>query len=238
MRFYKCHTFATWWKSVADLLFPRYCSVCNRRLSVTESHICAPCLYTLPLVKHVSFTDNPLTRTFWGLLPIEHGTAFFFYNKESAYRKILWDLKYRGRPQIGEFMGRMMAQRLAPTGFFNGIDFLIPVPLAPERQRARGYNQSERIAQGIATVTQLPIDTRSIVRTVHNTTQTRLHRLERQKNVQGIFHLKTTEHLCHKHVLLIDDVMTTGATLLSCGEALATIPDIKISILTLAWAKE
>lgn len=225
-------------RSIADLLFPRYCSVCGKRLTGTEVYLCAPCLYTLPLVKHVSFTDNPLIRTFWGLLPAERGTAFFFYSKTSAYRHILWELKYRRCPRIGVFMGRLAARQLAPAGFFDGIDVLVPVPLARSRQRKRGYNQSEQIARGIAAVTRLPVDTRSISRAVRNTSQTRLRRLERQTNVRGIFRLNTPEQLRGKHILLIDDVMTTGATLLSCGETLAALPGVKISILALAWTRE
>ncbi len=237
MKFYKKHSLFNDFQHIIDLIFPQYCSVCTQRLSGTEKHICTSCLYTLPTVKNTSFTDNLFVRTFWGLLPIERGTALFFYQKNSDYRNILFDLKYHKCPEIGVFMGRIMANRLLPLGFFDGIDIIVPVPLARQRQKERGYNQSEEIAKGISEISHLPIESKAIVRIVHNTTQTRLQRIERQTNVEGIFKLNTPERLQGKHILLLDDVMTTGATLLACGKAIASLPGTSISILTLAWTK-
>lgn len=224
-----------WGKGWLDLVFPRHCSVCGKPLSATETFVCAACLYALPRVDHLSFTDNAMVQAFWGLLPVDRGTALFYYQKGSDYRNILFDLKYRHQPETGVFMGRVMAARLAPRGFFEGIDVILPVPLARTKQRERGYNQSEQIARGITAVTGLPVETQAVIRSVHTSTQTRLHRLERQANVQGSFCLKMPERLQGKHVLLLDDVMTTGATLLACGEVIAALPGTKISLLTLAW---
>ncbi len=226
--------FRRWLHSLIDLLIPRRCPVCHHRLALTEEYLCASCLFGLPTVHHTSFTHNPMARRFWGVLPIEHATAFFRYQRGSNYSRILLDLKYRHHPEVGVLLGRMLATRLIPQGFFEGIDVLVPIPLSARRERKRGYNQSLKIAEGVAVATGLPIAADALRRTVDNASQTQVGRAERATNVQGIFSLHRPETLTGRHVLLIDDVMTTGATLLACGETFSHLPDVKISILTLA----
>lgn len=224
-----------WWKSLCDTLFPRQCPVCGRRLALTESHVCATCLYRLPLVPCSDPADNVVTKAFEGFMPIEKATAMFYYHHESPYRKILFSLKYEGNPQIGREFGRMWARRLMSQHFFDGIDLLIPLPLANKRKRQRGYNQSEWIAKGITDITGIPVETDIVRRTVSNPTQTHLNKTDRYVNVEGIFQLSHAERLRGKHILLIDDVMTTGATLISCGRTLlAQAEDTRISIFVLA----
>lgn len=168
---------------------------------------------------------------------MERATSFFFYRKGSDFRQILHQLKYGGQKEIGAIMGRYMASELTVSGFFEGIDVIIPVPLHKRKQRIRGYNQSEWIARGISAVTGICIDTEVIVRRKHTETQTRKSTFERWENVDGIFELHHAESLKGKHLLVVDDVLTTGATTVACASRLMEIEGVRISVLTLAVAE-
>jgi ComF family protein len=181
--------------------------------------------------------DNVVAQLFWGLLPVERAAALFFYEPHSETAQLLYQLKYNQRPDIGEDMGRVMAQEMQLARYFDDIDVLLPVPLSPKRLRQRGYNQSEMLARGISDITRLPIDTRAVCRDHFHQSQTSLTRLERRGNVEDIFRLRHPKRLEGRHVLLIDDVCTTGATLMACGEAIRHVPGIRISVLTLAYTK-
>ena len=230
------HNFKRIILSMQDLLFPRKCIPCEQRLTLHEKFICVSCLRDIPLVNHTSFIDNPMARLFWGTLPVERSTAYFYYHRSSAFSRILFEMKYNGHPQVGYTMGCIMARHLLQKGFFEGIDAIIPVPLSAKRKRQRGYNQCDFLAQGVSSVTTIPLEKKCLLRAISNPTQTRLGRMERRKNVEGIFQLKHPEYLSGKHILLLDDVLTTGATVFSCGKTLSSIPNIKISILSLALA--
>lgn len=171
-----------------------------------------------------------------GKLPLERATSCFFYHKGSDFRHVLHLLKYGGRKDIGEVMGRFMAAELMEAGFFEGIDLILPVPLHPRKQKVRGYNQSECIARGISAVTGIPMDVSSVVRQRHTDTQTRKSAYERWENVDGIFCLLSPGCFRRKHVLIVDDVLTTGATVTACADAFRGVEGIRISILTLAVA--
>ena len=228
------HSLALLAESLADFLFPRYCTCCRDRLSLHERVICASCLLNLPRLRHGSFTDNDVARTFWGLFPIERGTAWFHYPKNSGYSRMLADLKYHNHPEIGDVLGRIMAEELLPKGFFDGIELIVPVPLAREKEKQRGYNQSAHIATGISQVTGIDVDAESVCRIVANPSQTKLTEAERRENVRGIFAVVHPERLENRHILLLDDVMTTGSTLCSCAETIAAACPVRISILRLA----
>ena len=221
-----------------DFLCPRHCVVCGRTLSPSEQSLCGVCLLHLPRTTF-QFTpcENDVAQLFWGQLPVERAAALFFYEPHSETAQLLYQLKYNQRPDIGEDLGRVMAKEMQLAHFFDGIDVLVPVPLSRKRRRQRGYNQSEMLARGISDVTRLPIDTRSVCRDHFHKSQTFLTRLERRENVEGIFRLRHPKCLEGRHVLLIDDVCTTGATLIACGEALRHVPGIRISVLTLAYTK-
>jgi ComF family protein len=161
-----------------------------------------------------------------------------FYEPHSEMAQLIYQMKYNNRPDIGEDMGRLMAQEMKMGGFFESIDVLLPVPLSSKRQRQRGYNQSERLAQGISDVTGLRVCTRAVIRQEFQQSQTMLNRQERRKNVEKAFLLLHPEMLANRHVLLIDDVCTTGATLISLGSTIQHIEGIKISILTLGYTKK
>ncbi|GCB33544.1 amidophosphoribosyltransferase [Bacteroides faecalis] len=195
------------------------------------------CNINLPRTNYHLQEDNPMEQLFWGKIPLERATSFFFYRKGSDFRQILHQLKYGGRKELGAIMGRYMASELLPSGFFKGIDVIIPVPLHKKKQQLRGYNQSEWIVRGIAAVTGIPVNTESVIRKKNTETQTRKSTFERWENVDGIFELRSSEHLQGKHVLVVDDVLTTGATTVACVSALMEVQGIRISILTLAVAE-
>lgn len=226
-----------WLYSFISLLFPRCCVVCGRSLAKGEECICAMCNINLPRTNYHLQKDNQVEQLFWGKIPLERATSFFFYRKGSDFRQILHQLKYGGQKEIGAIMGRYMASELTVSGFFEGIDVIIPVPLHKRKQRIRGYNQSEWIARGISAVTGIRIDTEVIVRRKHTDTQTRKSTFERWENVDGIFELHHAESLKGKHLLVVDDVLTTGATTVACASRLVEIEGVRISVLTLAVAE-
>lgn len=233
------HTFElkVWLSSLLSLFFPRCCVVCGRSLAKGEECICAMCNINLPRTNFHLRKDNPVEQLFWGKIPLERATSFFFYRKGSDFRQILHQLKYGGQKEIGAVMGRYMAAELLPSGFFQGIDVIVPIPLHKRKQRLRGYNQSEWIARGISSVTGIPIDVESVMRRKNTETQTRKSTFERWENVDGIFDLPHPDRFIGKRVLIIDDVLTTGATTVACASRLLEVGGIRISVLTLAMAE-
>jgi ComF family protein len=177
-----------------------------------------------------------MEQLFWGRLEIDKGTCFFHYLPTSSYARIIAAFKYGAQPEVALTMGRIMAKAVHYPHFFEDIDYLIPVPLSKQRRRKRGYNQSEWLARGVSEVTGIPVCTDLVQRIADNPTQTRMSHLERAKNVEGIFAVNKADGMEGKHLLLIDDVITTGATLIACGTALAAIQDVHISVMTLTMA--
>lgn len=201
-----------------------------------EEAVCVECLTGLPRVRAASFNENDVARIFWGLVPIEKGFSLFRYARHSPYGRILFAMKYHDRPEVGKFMGRMMAGELKDKGFFDKIDVIVPVPLSRKKERQRGYNQSEWIARGISESTGIPVDAASVARIKSNPSQTSLDRQQRRDNVRDIFAVRRPECLEGLHVLLVDDVITTGSTMLSCAEAICHAANVRISVLSLALA--
>lgn len=226
-----------WLVPVLHLFFPRCCVVCGGPLVEGEEAICTRCNTDMPRTNYHAVRDNLVERMFWGKIPLERATSYFFYRKGSDFRKIVHQLKYGGQKELGATMGRFMAAELLPSGFFEGVDTLIPVPLHSRKRKMRGYNQSEWIARGVSQVTGLPVDATSVVREKHTDTQTRKSAYERWENVEGIFRLLHPEEFIGKHVLIIDDVLTTGATTVACADAFGAVEGVKISVLTLAVAE-
>lgn len=228
-----------WWTRIVDFIAPRSCVICGRRLSPTERSLCSVCVLHLYRTTF-QFTpeDNEMAQLFWGLLPVERTAALIYYEPRSETAALIYKLKYGHRPDIGEDLGRIMAEEMKPAGFLDGIDILLPIPLSKKRYWQRGYNQSEMLARGMSEVTGLPVITKAVRRTNFRQSQTSLTRKERQENVEGTFVLRHPELLENKHVLLIDDICTTGATLLACSEAIRFVKGIHISILTLGFTKK
>lgn len=226
------------WTDLWGFFFPRTCLLCGRRLARGESAVCLKCLSGLPRTRLHLAEDNAVERNFWGKFPMVRATSFLYYAKGGDVRRLLYELKYYGNREIGLLMGREMASELMQSRFFDGIDLIVPVPLHPRRQRLRGYNQSEWLARGIVEVTGIPLDATAVVRSRHNDTQTRKGHYERWENVRGLFACVSPGSLEGKHILLVDDVLTTGATLVACADAFRGIPGLRISVLTLALAGE
>jgi len=210
--------------------------VCGGNLAIGEEFICTRCNVKMPRTNFHLQKDNEVERRFWGKISVETATSYFYYSKGSDYRRILFELKYHGCKELGEAMGRNMAAEISSSHFFKEIDLIVPVPLHRNKRESRGYNQSEWIALGISNATGIPMNICGLVRDVANSTQTRKSVFERWENVEGVFQNKRPEIFEGKHVLLVDDVLTTGSTLLSCATALNESSDVKISILTLALA--
>lgn len=225
-----------WLRALLRLFFPRRCVVCDRILQEGEEGICLRCNMDMPRTNYHLHADNPVERMFWGKMRLVRASSFFYYYKGSCFRRVLHQLKYNGRKDLGETMGRFMAAELAEAGFFHEVDVIVPVPLHPRKQQLRGYNQSEHIVRGISAVTGIPADAVSLQRRKHTDTQTRKSAYERWENVEGIFCLLHPEHFKGKHILIVDDVLTTGATATACADAFQTVEGVRISILTLAVA--
>lgn len=218
------------------LLFPPCCCVCGERLQEGEPCVCTPCFMALPVTDMRGERGNVLERLFWGRLPIVRATAYMRYQRKSPLRRPIFAFKYFDRPEVAVFFGSVMAHDVEDD-FFEGIDAIIPIPLSKTRLRQRGYNQSEKLAEGIAKVAGLPIWNNCIMRKANAQSQTRLSDIERQMNVMEVFDILTPEQLRGKHLLLVDDVFTTGATLYACAKQLSEIDGVRISFMTLALAR-
>lgn len=220
-----------WIYDLVELLFPRQCLVCGEPLSREEKELCLNCLVGLPLISDEQRAE--LEKVFRGIIEVEQIASYMYYRKGSPYNRLLYQIKYKNHPEVGTRLARNAAIELKPTGFFDAIDTIIPLPLSRKKERQRGYNQCDYIAQGLSEITGIPVTKNCITRTRSNETQTHKSREERWKNVEGIFILNNPENIRGKHVLLIDDVLTTGATLASCASPLLEA-GCKVSIFTLA----
>lgn len=221
-----------------DLIAPRACAVCGQRLTVNEDVICVSCNLGLPRTYYWQDAyENEMAQLFWIQLPIERAAALMYYQPHSQSGAFIYDLKYRSHPEIGEMMGKMMAEEMAASQFFEGIDLLLPVPLARKRQRQRGYNQSMEIARGVSSVTGIAIASKAVTRRSFKGSQTQMGRQQRLENVTDVFELRDAEQLRHKHVLIIDDIVTTGATVVACGQEVVKAGDVKISVLSIGFTK-
>ena len=226
------------WTSLLDLLSPRRCVGCGQRLVEHEHVLCSSCMMHLPLTNYSRHSlDNPLARLFWGIFPIERASAFFFYEPQTLSAQLVHHLKYFGRSDIAEQVGQLLVEYMKRDGFFEQIDAIIPVPLTAERQQQRGYNQAEMIARGIGRTTGIPVRTDVMKRVNYIGSQTRLNAFERRKNVEGAFQLMDDSSLKEAHLLLVDDVITTGSTIINCASELARIPGVRISVVALGYAK-
>lgn len=222
-------------KDIFNFIFPQRCIMCRKRLTSKENFICTPCLIHLPLTNHHLVENNPLEKHFWGLFPIEKAASFFYHDGEKT-RSILYHIKYYHHPEVGKFLAALYAEELKDYQFFKDIDAIVPIPLHWKRMLKRHYNQSHYIAQGISQSTGIPIFNDVVKRMVNNVSQTQVKKQERKENVKDIFKTFHPEKIKGKHILLVDDVTTTGSTITSCAQELAKIEGVKISILTLAIA--
>jgi ComF family protein len=221
-----------------SLLYPRVCAACGNSLFKHEEVICTYCLYHLPKTNYHLMNDSPLDKVFWGRAQLAHTAALFNFQKKSKVQHLIHQLKYKGRTDVGIYLGKMLGADLVKTEAFQNVDTVIPVPLHPGKQRRRGYNQSEMIAIGLAKAMNIIMDSTSFIRTVNTETQTRKSRFARWENVKEIFKVTAPEKLTYKHILLVDDVITTGATLESAAHILLGIEGVKLSVACIGFARE
>ena len=223
-------------KSLINLLFPRTCAACGNLLLEGEDTVCTTCRFLLPKTGYEQHSDNPLAQIFYGQMPFNAVMAEFFFSKTGKVQHLIHGLKYHHCRENGIFLGQEIGKSLLQAHDYQGIDFIVPIPLHPKKEKIRGYNQSHVIAEGISEILNIPIAENCLVRRVFTDTQTKKSREDRWQNVKDIFEVKNPEKLKGKHVLLVDDVLTTGATLLSAGKSLLQVEGIKISVATAACA--
>ena len=220
---------------IAELFFPHTCRACHFPLSKRSDFICFRCRFNLPFTGFEGQMDNPVEKIFYGRLRIEAASSLLFFNAGSITQQLIHQIKYHDEPDLAVDLGRIMGQKLEKSGRFSNIDAIIPLPLFRSRERKRGYNQAERLAKGISDSLQKPVWNKLIARSKATSTQTKKSRAERWANVEGMFEIYSNRSLKDLHLLLVDDVITTGATIEACAESLKA-HGANLSIATLAFA--
>jgi ComF family protein len=221
-----------------SLFFPKVCLACGNSLYLNEEMLCTSCILHLPQTHFAASRDNPVSQVFWGKVDLYSAMALYYFTKGGRVQHLLHQLKYKGCKEIGNFLGQLLGEELKESEYFHSVEVVIPVPLHPRKKRKRGYNQSEMIAAGICQSMNIKLDTHTLYRSHYSETQTRKGRYKRWENVKDIFEITSSGELRGKHVLLVDDVITTGSTLESCSVALQKIPDVRISVACIAFASK
>ncbi len=223
------------WEGVLELFYPALCPICDTPLEKGE-YVCPSCHKTLRRTEQAIIRGNSTEQLFMGNKRFERGGAYLFFEKGGDVQKMILNFKFARRPEIGYELAKEAALAFMEAGFFEGIDVIIPVPLHPRRLRERGYNQAEVIAKGVHEVTHIAVDTTHLMRIKNNKHQAALRGMKREKNVEDIFAVVHPEDMYRKHILLVDDVITTGNTLCSCMKAMGKFRGCRISVFALGKA--
>jgi len=229
--------FNKFFSEIFNLFYPSVCYSCGKSLVKGESHICTKCRFDIAKTNFSNEDNNPVEEVFWGKVNLYSATAYCFYSKGGIMKNLLHKLKYKSKPEIGVELGKMLAGEISELEKYKTIDYIIPLPLHPTRQHKRGYNQSKMIALGMNVLFSKSINDNNLIRVIATDTQTKKNRYQRFENVKGIFNLRNPKEFEAKHVLLVDDVLTTGSTLVAAAETLLQVKDIKVSIACVAFAK-
>lgn len=219
------------------LLFPELCPACQASLVANERIICSDCSYNLPYTNFHLKADNVVAQQFYGKINVEAAYALYYFTKGGKVQNLMHHFKYMGMRQIGNLLGNMAGAQLIENPVFNTVDLIIPVPLHKSRLKERGYNQSTCFANGLTQKLNAIVEDNNLQRAVATATQTHKSRFARFENMQDVFVVKQPERLINKHVLLVDDIVTTGSTLEACGIELLKVPGLKLSIATIAYAQ-
>ncbi|HSG67842.1 MAG TPA: ComF family protein [Bacteroidales bacterium] len=211
------------------LIYPLVCPVCGKSLFRGEKTICTKCYHHLARSRFAKDEENPAARVFWGRVPLTRAHAAFLYTKGNAVQKLIHHFKYGGHKETGKFLGRELGKEICSIEAFNDLDLIIPVPLHPRKKKKRGFNQSEIIAEGISEAVKIPVKTDQLLRHAYTNTQTRKSKYDRWQNVEQIFRVKDIGALKGKHILLVDDVITTGATMEACIQSLLEAEGARVS---------
>ena len=227
----------SYFNDLIALFFPELCAACGRNLFRNEQVICTNCIYHLPQTNFHTDPENKMARQLWGRFPFVQTIAFLYFRKGGRIQNLMHQLKYKKSPETGIRIGELYAYELKRSEIFKRADLIIPVPLHPAKFKKRGYNQRECIANGISSVLNIPISTNNLVRIENTETQTKKSRYARYENLVNAFYIKEKSEFIHKHIMLVDDVMTTGATLEACSIRLLEIEGTRISICTIAFTE-
>jgi len=227
--------FKSYLNSLAHLVYPQYCEGCNSDVLADNAVLCARCLHALPETGFTELAGNPVEKVFYGRIIFQQATSCFYFTKDSLLQHLLVQLKYKGNKEIGLFLGRQLGYALQQSERFKDVEALIPLPLNKKKEHMRGYNQADIICQGIAMVWDKPVLRGAVARAVFTDTQTHQNRIDRWQNVAGAFVIANELLLKNKHLLLVDDVVTTGASLEACGAEILKVANTKLSIATVAY---
>jgi len=222
--------------SILNLFFPKVCAGCRKLLFTNEIVLCTICRHEMPLTHYHLDPKNEAVKKFYGKIEIEHASALLYFNKKGIVQELIHNLKYKGQQQIGVVLGNWYAEDLKELNLKNPFDIIIPVPLHKRKFRERGYNQVAAFGKALANGLNITYDDAVLYRKKYSKTQSKKNLLGRSENIENIFDVISTEKYKHKHLLLVDDVLTTGATLEACSRALLKIPGIKISVVCMAMA--
>lgn len=220
---------------IFHLFYPHICIGCGSDVLDAESFICLECINNLPHTNFAQHANNPVEKKFWGRIPVSAATSEFYFSKASIIQNIIHEFKYKGNIKVGHYLGRLIGSSLLNSNRFD-IDVIVPIPLFERKEKKRGYNQAMVLGEGISAIMNVPLLKRDVARIVYTDTQTKKHRTERWTNVEKSFFVKAPSRLEGKHILLVDDVITTGATLEACGAEILKINNTRLSIATLATA--
>lgn len=226
----------SWWTPLFDLFFPHLCLACGVHQLQGNAILCFSCKRKLPKTEMHTMQENRFTDRFFGRIYLQAGAAIYHFKEGNQVQALIHQLKYKGKASVGERLGEDYGKLLANNPLFSTVDIIVPVPLHPTKERKRGYNQSDYFAKGLAKTMQKPWLKKGLIRTKYGKSQTQKNRLERYENVLQSFKIGQFAALKDKHILLVDDVLTTGATLEACATKILAIPNTKISMVTIAIA--
>jgi ComF family protein len=224
-------------KSIFNLFYPDICLCCKEQLTLNETIICLDCRFDLPLTHFSAENNNLVERSFYGRIPLKNGTALFYYSKKGKVQELIHQLKYKSHQEIGTLAGHWLGSEIAQSKRFKSVDCIIPVPLHKKKLKKRGYNQVTSFGQSLSEQLGIPYLENELIRISSTKTQTKKFRLDRWKNVQEIFYVQNPKKFNNKHILLIDDVITTGATIEACYNSFSKINNFKFSIACIAYTK-
>jgi ComF family protein len=225
-------------QNTVHLFYPHTCVGCGNDILSKENLLCARCITSLPVTNFADHPNNPAEEIFWGRVSLKSAHSEFYFAKDSLIQHLVHQLKYKGNQSIGVYLGEWMGKTLHSSKRFETIDALIPLPLYAEKERKRGYNQAAIICNGMSQRMNIPVIQNKLIRQRYTETQTRKHRMERWENVEGSFVVNEGDALKGKHLLLVDDVVTTGATLEAASIALLNVTDVTVSVATLMIASK